>query len=179
MATGEVQAQTAESAPYPVKEAAVDGAPAKEDPGAAVGAVDEEAEENARVLEAIEKLIEQGAAAAKDVKEAAEAGLAPGRGLRLRKKSKELQTQAMQLLEPILERVFKQFDADGNGTLEEHELKAAFEAAGRPATDEKIKKAIKKLDTDGDGKISFDEFKALAYSVATTPDSPLKGRPTA
>ena len=65
-----------------------------------------------------------------------------------------------------LEKAFKTFDLDGNGTLEQGELKAAFEAAGRPATEETIAKAVKELDTDGDGVISLDEFKAIAWKCA-------------
>lgn len=36
------------------------------------------------------------------------------------------------LMAETLEEAFRQFDLDGNGTLEESELKAAYEAAGRP-----------------------------------------------
>lgn len=67
---------------------------------------------------------------------------------------------------PKLETIFKQFDADGNGTLDHSELKAAFEAAGRPADDETIAAALTKLDTDGDGVVSMEEFKAIAWQCS-------------
>ena len=44
---------------------------------------------------------------------------------------------------------------------------AAFEMAGRPASDEMIDKSIKALDTDGDGVVDLEEFKAIAWLNAT------------
>ena len=120
----------------------------------------------AEAIAAIEKLITAGKEATRDAKESSEVGLAPGRTLRLRRKSKDLEAQCMELLGSKLEKAFKTFDLDGNGTLEQGELKAAFEAAGRPATEETIAKAVKELDTDGDGVISLDEFKAIAWKCA-------------
>jgi len=82
---------------------------------------------------------------------------------RIRRKSKDLQTEAMDLMGPALEKAFKQFDLDGNGTLEPHELKAALKAAGRKATDASVKRCMATLDTNGDGVIDLQEFKALAW----------------
>lgn len=56
----------------------------------------------------------------------------------------------------------RQFDADNNGYLDHHELKAAFIASGRPATDATIAHSFSLIDKDHDGKISLEEFKAMA-----------------
>ena len=69
-------------------------------------------------------------------------------------------------MEGTLEKVFKQFDLDGNGTLDYDELSAAYEAAGRDISGSNLKKIIKTLDTNGDGVIDFEEFKAIAVAGA-------------
>jgi len=118
------------------------------------------------VLKAIEDLIAKGQEAKKDLAFCEQANLAPARALRVRRKSKQLEEQAMLLMGGNLEAVFRQFDLDGNGTLERDELKAAFEAAGRPVTDDVLDHSIAALDTTGDGLINLEEFKALAWKVA-------------
>ena len=67
-----------------------------------------------------------------------------------------------------LEDVFKQFDTDGSGTLDHSELKAAFAAAGREATDEQIEKAVKTMDSDGDGVIKYAHFKPARATTCQT-----------
>ena len=125
------------------------------------------------LAEAVDSLISMGMAMDRQMKENEEDEAAPGeagrmaqlRSPRLTRKSKELAEQFQALMGPKLEAIFHQFDADGNGTLDASELKAAFDAAGRPADDETIASAMKKLDTDGDGVISLEEFKAIAWQV--------------
>ena len=109
------------------------------------------------VLQKIQELITQGAETAADEKESAEAGLAPARQLRLRKKSKQLEEECKKLMNDSLESVFNEFDTDGSGTLEQEELKAAFGKAKMPCSMEQLASAMEKLDTDGDGKISLEE----------------------
>ena len=64
-----------------------------------------------------------------------------------------------------LEVAFKQFDLDGNGTLDKDELAAAFKAAGQEISEDNLRKAIKMLDTNGDGVLDLEEFKAIAVKV--------------
>ena len=87
---------------------------------------------------------------------------------RHRRASKELEDNFHALMGHQLERVFRRFDADGSGALDAAELRAAFEAAGRPADDDTIERAILALDTNSDGVISLDEFKAIAWRCATS-----------
>jgi Ca2+-binding EF-hand superfamily protein len=58
--------------------------------------------------------------------------------------------------------VFKYFDDDANGYLDESELKAAFVALGTPADDATLKHSFSLIDTNHDGKISLDEFRVMA-----------------
>ena len=83
-----------------------------------------------------------------------------------RRKSKDLEEQAMDLMGSQLEKVFKMMDVSGDGNLDAHELKRAYELAGRPATDESIEKAILMLDKDNDGLINLEEFKAIAWQTS-------------
>jgi len=120
------------------------------------------------VLDAIERVIKEGKEVAADLADSQAAGLAPGRILRQRRKSRDLEAQCMQLMGDSLERAFKTFDADGNGTLDAAELKEAYKLAGRAVTDDQIKDAIIALDTNNDGLISLDEFKAIAWRIGTS-----------
>lgn len=56
--------------------------------------------------------------------------------------------------------VFKRFDTDGNGWLDENELLAAFNAAGHNYTPDEAHHAFTLIDADKNGKIDFDEFVA-------------------
>ena len=127
----------------------------------------EEEEEASRLatLEALEHLINAAKTTSTDIKEANEAGLAPGRALRLRRKSKELEIKFASLASSSLESVFKSLDKDNSGTLEASELKEAFAQLGRPQTDEAIKAAIKALDSNNDGVIDLAEFKQIAWKI--------------
>ena len=122
------------------------------------------------VLDVIDKLATQAREAEAHAARLARLGTAvpisAERGRTMRRKSKDLQDQMMQLLDGKLERAFKQFDLDGNGTLDKAELKEAFEAAGRAPSDEQLNRSIKMLDKNGDGVIDMDEFKAIALQCS-------------
>ena len=61
-----------------------------------------------------------------------------------------------------LEKVFKKFDANGDGTLSRKELKRALDAMGfsdqNDVTGVEVRGLMEYLDTDRDNKISFEEF---------------------
>ncbi|KAF5184526.1 Polcalcin syr v [Thalictrum thalictroides] len=56
-----------------------------------------------------------------------------------------------------VERIFKQFDANGDGKISSSELGDALKQLGSASPDE-IQKMMSEIDTDGDGFISFNEF---------------------
>lgn len=59
------------------------------------------------------------------------------------------------------ERIFKKFDANGDGKISSSELGDSLKALGS-ATAEDVKKMMEEIDTDGDGYISYQEFEDFA-----------------
>ncbi|CAL5326063.1 hypothetical protein ACSBR2_022961 [Camellia fascicularis] len=59
------------------------------------------------------------------------------------------------------ERIFKRFDANGDGKISASELGDALKALGSVTPDE-IQRMMAEIDTDGDGFISFQEFTDFA-----------------
>ena len=53
---------------------------------------------------------------------------------------------------------FNEFDADGSGEIDKHELQALSKRLGAPLSDEELDTALKDLDLNGDGVIDFEEF---------------------
>ena len=54
--------------------------------------------------------------------------------------------------------IFKEMDADGNGSIDASELKAAFNAVGVELTPKELKSMMHEADRDGDGFIDAEEF---------------------
>ena len=123
-----------------------------------------------QVLEALDKLTQQALEAEEHLKRLAKLqnvlDIAPKLEEKSRRKSKEFQDEMKALLEPALEKAFKQFDLDGNGTLDKSELAQAYKAAGRSVSDVALEKSMKLLDKDGDGLINFEEFKDIAVKAS-------------
>ncbi|CAM0885184.1 unnamed protein product [Alopecurus aequalis] len=63
--------------------------------------------------------------------------------------------------EEIMERVFRKFDANGDGQISRLELATLFESVGHAATDDELSRMMAEADADGDGFISLSEFAAL------------------
>ncbi|XWS30812.1 hypothetical protein CRYUN_Cryun23aG0022100 [Craigia yunnanensis] len=59
------------------------------------------------------------------------------------------------------ERIFKRFDANGDGKISATELGDALKTLGSITGDE-ITRMMSEIDTDGDGFISFEEFTDFA-----------------
>jgi len=53
---------------------------------------------------------------------------------------------------------FRKFDRDGDGHIEQHEVRTVMQNLGAPMSDDAIKKLIAGVDTDGNGMVEFDEF---------------------
>ncbi|KAK3138922.1 hypothetical protein QOZ80_5AG0375250 [Eleusine coracana subsp. coracana] len=65
-----------------------------------------------------------------------------------------------------LERVFRKFDANGDGRVSRSELAALFAGVGHAPTDDELARMMEEADADGDGYISLAEFAALMASAA-------------
>ncbi|KAF8719932.1 hypothetical protein HU200_024698 [Digitaria exilis] len=64
-----------------------------------------------------------------------------------------------------MERVFRKFDANGDGRISRSELAALFESVGHAATDEEVSRMMEEADADGDGYISLPEFAAVMQAA--------------
>jgi calmodulin len=54
--------------------------------------------------------------------------------------------------------LFKQYDADGSGSISPSELSAVMKQIGSPMSDVEIQRMVKEADQDGDGLVNFPEF---------------------
>ena len=58
----------------------------------------------------------------------------------------------------MLERLFKEVDEDGNGSLDHDEITALCVKMGKRFTPSQMKAAIFQMDADGSGEVSYEEF---------------------
>ncbi len=57
-----------------------------------------------------------------------------------------------------MRQVFREFDKDGNGTVDKKELNEVFKEMGKRFSEAELKRMVELCDTDGDGTISYEEF---------------------
>ncbi|XP_051228239.1 probable calcium-binding protein CML10 [Lolium perenne] len=76
--------------------------------------------------------------------------------------------------EQEMERVFRKFDANGDGRISRPELAALFESLGHAATDDELARMMAEADADGDGFISLAEFAALNATDAAAVEEDLR-----
>merc|ERR1712195_100656 len=62
-----------------------------------------------------------------------------------------------------IDRVFKLFDKDRNGTLEADDLSRVCKELGEDMSEEDVREVITRMDVDGDGAVGLDDF----YNVLT------------
>jgi len=55
-----------------------------------------------------------------------------------------------------MRQAFRVFDIDGNGVIDEHELKTTMFNLGEDLSDQEVKQMIKLADRNGDGKIDYE-----------------------
>jgi len=60
-----------------------------------------------------------------------------------------------------LQSAFRQFDLNGNGTIDSKELKSVMARLGHPMTDSQVDNILVRLDTDRSGCVEWDEFAAM------------------
>lgn len=60
-----------------------------------------------------------------------------------------------------IKEAFNLFDADGSGSIDYRELKAAMKALGLHVGKDELRKMITDVDTDGSGSVEFPEFLAM------------------
>ena len=60
-----------------------------------------------------------------------------------------------------IEAIFTEFDLDGDGGIDENELRQGMAALGVTLNDEEVNKLLTDADADGDGSIQVGEFEAV------------------
>ena len=104
--------------------------------------------------------------------------------IKVRRRSKDLEAGAKDLLGTSLESVFKEADLNGNGTLDREEVEAAFKNSGTLSfSDESLQPVLEEFLEKHGGKINFEQFKDIAWkaSVSSAPrgsPNPIRSSPT-
>ena len=63
------------------------------------------------------------------------------------------------------QRVFKEFDKNGDGKIDKSELKEVFRAMGRDLSDKEAKRMIQLADIDKSGALNYTEFITEVFGV--------------
>jgi len=79
---------------------------------------------------------------------------------------------------------FRNYDLDGNGSIDARELEMAFKRMGQGASKEKVEQMIKDADDDGNGTVEWVEFLGImsmmyyGYKPKTVENKPIETKPT-
>lgn len=63
--------------------------------------------------------------------------------------------------------VFKVFDADGSGFIDQSELTGALSRVGETVTEAEAAQHLREMDQNSDGKVNFEEFVTYVFSLRT------------
>jgi calmodulin len=66
--------------------------------------------------------------------------------------------------EDEMRQAFKVFDRDGNGLIDQKELRTTMKNLGEKLSKDDVKAMIKAADKNGDGKIDYEEFIRMMYA---------------
>lgn len=75
------------------------------------------------------------------------------------------------MTDPELQKVFDQFDADGDGRISLPELSQVLSSLGSRSSSADLRLAMAEIDSDGDGFISLPEFSAFCRSGSSSASS--------
>ena len=87
--------------------------------------------------------------------------------IRARRRTKDLEAEAMDLLNASLESVFKTAASDGDGTLDRDEVEAAFKKSETlHFSDESLLPILEDILEKNGGRASFEQFKEIAWKAS-------------
>ena len=93
--------------------------------------------------------------------------------IRARRRTKDLEGGAMDLLNASLESVFKAAASDGDGTLDRDEVEAAFKKSETlHFSDESLLPILEDILEKNGGKASFEQFKEIAWKASVKSAAP-------
>jgi hypothetical protein len=125
----------------------------------------------------VNETVEEGRRIEAEIQEAKDLGLSPFKAVRMRRKSKDLETSATDLLGAALDKIFLESDLNEEGQLPTTALQAALATApgNLKASEETLKPIIRDLNYKRTGKfdevstgITLEEFKQIAWTTAVT-----------
>jgi len=125
----------------------------------------------------VNETVEEGRRIEAEIQEAKDLGLSPFKAVRMRRKSKDLETSATDLLGAALDKIFLESDLNEEGQLPTTALQAALAKApgNLRASEETLKPIIRDLNYKRTGKfdevstgITLEEFKQIAWTTAVT-----------
>jgi hypothetical protein len=87
--------------------------------------------------------------------------------IRVRRRTKDVEAEAVDLLNALLESVFKAAASNGDGTLDRDEVEAAFRRSGAlPFSDESLLPIMEDVLAKNGGRASFEQFKDIAWQAS-------------